>query len=125
VANLSDFDLDLSYGQEGEVLVRELLTGGQTIEVKRDRRWKDTGNLYVEIECYYTAIAEWKPSGLRVSQAHYWAFVLEEGVIMVPRETLFYAVKSYGRPIECKIEPNLSRGYLITVNDLLTALREF
>lgn len=48
MSKLSDFDLDLSVGHEGESLVNELLTNGKTIEVKTDLKWKDTGNLYIE-----------------------------------------------------------------------------
>ena len=44
-AKLSDFDLDLAKGHEGEGLVEQLLTGGTTVEVKTDLKWKDTGNL--------------------------------------------------------------------------------
>jgi hypothetical protein len=45
--SLSDFDLDLTYGQVGEALVNDLLTGGFTVEVKRDKRWAQTGNVYI------------------------------------------------------------------------------
>jgi len=48
----SDWDIDLRYGQDGEEYVRRLLTM-ETVEVKRDRRWKETGNIYIETSCYY------------------------------------------------------------------------
>jgi hypothetical protein len=124
MAKLSDFDMDLSYGQEGETLVRELLTGGKTIEVKRDRKWHTTGNLYIETECWSTAINAWLASGLTITKAAYWAFVLEEGVVIVPTEAVCHAVNNYGHKIECTIEPNNSRGYLIKVDSLMKALKE-
>ena len=124
VANLSSFDLDFGYGKAGENLVEELLTQGKTVEVKRDRKWHMTGNLYVEVECWYQRSQSWEPSGLMASEADYWAFVLEHGVIMVPRSHVHYALRHSGREITCEIPPNRSKGYLITVNDLLEAMRK-
>ena len=46
----SSFDLDFGYGRKGELLVEALLTEGKTIEVKRDRKWSITNNIYVEVE---------------------------------------------------------------------------
>ena len=120
----SSFDLDFSYGQAGENLVEELLTGGKTIEVKRDRKWHSTGNVYVEVECWYMRTESWEPSGVMVTKAAYWAFVLEKGVLMVPTDHVLYAIKNYGREITCEIPPNISKGYLITVDDLMKAMRE-
>lgn len=124
VGNLSDFDLDYTFGAAGESLVNELLTGGKTVEVKRDRRWWTTGNIYIEIRCWYYTSQKWEPSGLSVTKADYWAFVLESGVIMVPTEHVKYAVKVFGRATTCNIEPNFSKGYLIKAEDLLTAMKE-
>jgi hypothetical protein len=120
----SSFDLDLSYGQAGENLVEELLTQGRTVEVKRDRKWHSTGNVYVEVECWYMRTESWEPSGVMVTKAEYWAFVLENGVLMVPTNHVLYAIKNFGRQITCEIPPNRSKGYLITVDDLLTAMRD-
>jgi hypothetical protein len=58
-----------------------------------------------------------------VTKAEYWAFVLEKGVLMVPTDHVLYAIKNFGREITCEIPPNRSKGYLITVDDLLTAMR--
>lgn len=121
---LSDFDLDYSFGEAGERLVDELLTGSKTIEVKRDRKWWTTGNIFIEVQCWYNTTQEWEHSGLSVTKAEYWAFVLESGVVIVPTEHVRYAVKVFGRAITCDIEPNKSRGYLIKAEDLLTAMKE-
>jgi len=120
----SSFDLDFSYGKGGENLVEQLLTGGKTVEVKRDRKWWSTNNVYIEVECWYLSSQSWEPSGLSVTKADYWAFVLEKGVVMIPTDHLHYAVKNFGRQITCEIPPNRSKGFLITVEDLLTAMRE-
>ncbi len=59
----SSFDLDFGYGRKGEQLVEELLTGGRTVEVKRDRKWWITNNLYIEVECWFNKSKAWEPSG--------------------------------------------------------------
>ena len=115
----SDFDLDLSFGQEGESLVNDLLTGGKTVEVKRDRRWKETGNIYIEIACWSVKENAWVDSGLMVSKADYWAFVLEEMVVIVSFDNLVKTVHKRGKPSFSDIPPNNSRGYLIKVSNLI------
>lgn len=124
MAKNSSFDLDFGYGRKGEKLVEELLTGGKTIEVKRDRKWNKTGNLYIEVECWFLKTQSWEASGLMVTEAAYWAFVLEKGVLMVPTDHVHYAIKNFGREITCEIPPNKSKGYLITVDNLLEAMRQ-
>jgi hypothetical protein len=123
MTTLSSFDLDFRYGYAGEQLVEELLTNGKTVEVKRDRRWHETGNLYIEVECWYNSTQSWQASGIAVTEADYWAFVLEESVLMIPTINVIQAINQYGRQITCEIPPNKSRGFLITVNDLLEVMR--
>lgn len=120
----SSFDLDFGYGRKGEQLVEELLTEGKRIEVKRDRKWWSTNNIYIEVECFFRKSMSWEPSGINVTEAEYWAFVLEKSVIMVPTDHVRYAVQHRGREITCEIPPNLSKGFLITVEDLLEAARK-
>ena len=121
MSSLSSFDLDFSFGKEGEQLVSALLTEGKRIEVKRDRKWNTTGNVYIETECFFTKTNAWAPSGLTITEAEYWAFVLNKTVIMMPTSTLWQAVKTYGKEITCQIPPNLSRGFLVKVTDLIEA----
>ena len=122
MSTLSSFDLDFRYGYAGEQLVEELLTNGKTVEVKRDRRWYETGNLYIEVECWYNSTQSWQASGIAVTEADYWAFVLEESVLMIPTINVIQAINQHGRQITCEIPPNKSRGFLITVNDLLAVM---
>lgn len=124
MSTLSSFDLDFRYGYAGEQLVEELLTNGKTVEVKRDRRWHETGNLYIEVECWYNSTQSWQASGIAVTEADYWAFVLEESVLMIPTINVIQAINQHGRQITCEIPPNKSRGFLITVNDLLAVMRK-
>lgn len=119
---LSDWDLDLRAGEAGESLLADLLSI-DTVEVKTDRRWKDTGNLYIETTCYYVATQQWKDSGIMVSKATHWAFILENSVLIIEKDKLQKAVLEWGKPIHCDIEPNPSRGYLITPNELLEYVR--
>ncbi len=123
MSKLSDFDLDLAKGQEGEGLVEQLLTGGKTVEVKTDLKWKDTGNLYVETVCWSHNNHEWYASGLSSTKAEYWAFVIESGTLLVPTETLKKVVALRGRAITCNIQPNPSKGYLIRIDDILEGLK--
>jgi hypothetical protein len=125
MAKNSSFDLDFGYGRKGEQLVEELMTGGRTVEVKRDRKWWITNNIYIETECWYLKSGSWEPSGLSVTEAAYWAFVLEQSVFMVPTHILKKTVEQLGREISCEIPPNKSKGYLITVEDLLTGTRKW
>jgi hypothetical protein len=125
MTNLSSFDLDFSYGVDGEGLVSDLILGKRTVEVKRDRRWKETGNLYIETRCFYQRSQAWEPSGLSVTEAGYWAFVIEESILLIPTEILKSAVGNYGKQIRCSIPPNESEGYLITPEQLLQAQKEY
>ena len=118
----SNWDLDYRAGLEGESRVADLLHI-DTVEVKTDKRWVETGNLYIETECYYKNEDAWKPSGIRVSQATHWGFVLEDSVLIVPLHRLKEIVWESGRPITCNIPPNPSRGYLITPGALMEHVR--
>jgi len=124
MSKLSDFDLDLSVGQEGESLVNELLTGGKTVEVKTDLKWKKTGNLYIETLCWSHNNNTWYASGLDATKADYWAFVLEGATLLVPTNILRQALNLFGHPITCNIEPNPSKGFLIKPEQILKVLRE-
>jgi hypothetical protein len=125
MTNKSSFDIDFGYGRKGEQLVEELLTGGRTVEVKRDRKWWITNNLYIEVECWFKKSESWEASGLMVTEASHWAFVLEQAVFIIPTHILKKGVLELGREISCEIPPNKSKGYLITVEDLLTMTRKF
>lgn len=84
------FDLDLEYGQQAELLVTDIARSIRdgSVEVKRDGRWQDTGNLYVEYSCMRGG--EWRPSGIKASDADLWTFVLgdTEVAITVPKGVL-------------------------------------
>ena len=118
----SDWDIDLREGIAGENSIRELLKI-ETIEVKTDRRWKETGNLYIEVYCFQQKTQSWEKSGLAISKATHYAFPLGEATIIVTREVLKETVLAQGKRIECKIEPNPSRGYLIKPEQIFAQIR--
>lgn len=67
------FDLDLPEGEFVEGLVKDLLSGERgTIEVKRDWKVTETGNLAIEYKY------KGKPSGIATTKATWWAIVLDE-----------------------------------------------
>lgn len=109
----SDWDLDFRDGQVGENTVASLLNI-ETVEVKTDRKWQDTGNLFIESSCFYQASNSWEPSGISVTRATHWAFVLEDMVFVVPTKHLIDVVNEFGKPIENNQLPNKSKGWLIT-----------
>lgn len=122
----SDFDLDFAKGKAGENLVEGAIIAlceGSTVEVKNDLKWQKTGNLYVETQCYYQTSQSWEPSGLSVTKATHWAFVLNGLIIILPTDDLRTIVKVEGTPIECEIEPNPSKGFLIRPEHILARFK--
>jgi len=125
MVRFSDFDLDFSKGKEGEdyveLVLRAILTG--TIEVKKDMKWLETGNIYVETECFFQTSQEYELSGLSVTKATHWAFVLADMVLILPTEDLKEVVRVEGHPISTNIEPNPTKGFLIKVDDIIRRYR--
>ena len=86
------FDIALRIGEEYEDSLAEILTL-EKIEVKTEiDKWKETGNIAVEIRC------RGKLSGLSVTEASYWAHILSyrgyiKSVILLPVEELKRVVK--------------------------------
>lgn len=76
----SDFDLDLSTGERGEVLVNDMLQLS-TIEVKTDFMADKTGNIAVEFESWG------KPSGIAVTKARHWVFVIPNKIAIFVETT--------------------------------------
>ena len=89
------FDIDLSKAQIREKELRDILSKAK-VEVKTDSIWKGSKNLAVEFRC------RGKPSGISVSEAEYYAFILDantytEGIIIIPIEKLLYLAKKFYR----------------------------
>ncbi len=134
-----DFDLDLTYGKKGEVFVRDYLNGllgdkdGRlTVEVKSDRQWLNTGNVWIEVECKRSD--GWHDSGIRASKADHWTLVLADTVLLsVPTPVLrriadkaWADISSYGKPLfrsEERDGSHPTRGVRLSTAYFLTLLR--
>jgi len=110
-----DFRWDLKVGQLHEKWLGELLEN-VPIEVKRDFRASQTGNVFVEF------FSRGKPSGIATSEALYWAFILgEQTVVLLPTEKLkVLAREAYKDDHIVKGgDANTSQGVLISVERLV------
>lgn len=123
----SNFDLDLAFGQLGEQYVQDVFSGGVKVEVKTDRKWVKTNNVYVETACYKMRSGEYEPSGIYAPEleADLFTYNLDGMLISVPIESMRYAVEGFGIPITCDIQPNPSKGVLLTVAQIASAHREW
>jgi|TARA_R100001530_G_scaffold6929_1_gene7822 hypothetical protein len=71
IEELKKFDIDLAFGEKGEDFVRNVLQGNGKIEVKTERdKWKDTGNIAIEIRCNGNL------SGLSATESKTWVQLL-------------------------------------------------
>ncbi len=128
--NTNEFDVDLSKGKWGEnALVDILMLNGDLIEVKTDYKWQDTGNIFVETECWYRNDGETKASGLNVSTAQWYAFVLRVRenapvIKIIPTTLLRMVVEKKGIAMDAnQYGENPSKGYLITLKDIEDIMR--
>jgi len=119
----ADFQYDLKFGQEGETEIAKLLNDS-SIEVKRDRQTQQTGNIYIEYE------SRGKPSGIKTTKANKWAYILQNGCILIVdtellKKALRYLIKN---KLCVKDMPggdnNTSLGVLVGVERLMEGLRE-
>jgi hypothetical protein len=128
------FDFDVRRGKVGENYVGTILESiaSDSIEVKTDYGANRTGNLFVEYE-QETRQGSWVPSGIATSEAEYWAFAFQDGVIFVTLERLRQVCRDvyledrernvgYRRGNE---NSNATRGIKLPVARLATEMRTF
>jgi hypothetical protein len=120
----SDFDIDCAKGELAEKLVVKILTDAK-LEIKEDGRWKETGNLYVEIWCWQQRTQSWEKSGLLATKSNYYGFVIEGAVLLFPTHIVIDACNRFGISAKCKIPPNPSKGFIITVDNLLESTKTY
>ena len=119
----SDFQYDLKFGQEGETQIANLLNNSE-IEVKRDRQTKETGNVYIEYE------SRGKPSGLATTKANKWAYILQDGCMLIIdtkllKKALRYLIKNKLCIKDMRGgDNNTSLGVLVNVERLMEGIRE-
>lgn len=121
------FDRDYLFGVQGELLVADVLDqvarGHARVEAKRSRFYDTT--LYVELEQNARRRGTWAPSGLRVTDSEYWAFIKPGGVfVLVPTALLTRAVEERllrGAPMVLGGDrgDNPTRGLLIPLDALI------
>jgi hypothetical protein len=118
------FDLDLAWGQQGELQIAEFLEwiakGNGRVEVKR-KRYIDL-DFYVETHCDKGRTGRYEPSGISISTAHAWAFVIgDTGIaVIVPADELRAALTEPGAVDREERDGNCpTRGKLISLWVLL------
>lgn len=111
----SDFRYDLKVGQVAEQALAAIFEG-KKVEVKRDRKARLTGNIFVEYE------SRGKPSGISTSEADYWCFVVEETFILLTAQRLKEIVEPLkGTDKERRGgDNNTSVGVLLRIADIIT-----
>jgi hypothetical protein len=104
----NDFRYDLKVGKVYEHKLAALL--GNKIEVKRDFKCLDTGNIFVEYE------SRGKKSGISITEAEYWCYWLSDyHFFMVETERLKTICRNYLNTRRDTIggDSNTSKGILV------------
>ena len=120
------FDIDFKYGRQGELLVAEYLdwiaAGNGRVEVKR-KRYLDM-NFYVEQECDKGRTGTYTPSGINVTDADMWVYVIgNTGIALcIPTPVLREAIK-HGYPKEAQEGSCPTKGTLVHMGAILQAGR--
>ncbi len=118
------WDIDYQIGIQGEMWasdLREALQNG-SVEVKNDKEFIKTGNIYVEYECKRGGI--YQPSGIKVTTALAWMFVLVEGAfgLVFATDTLIQTARNaYRDPRnhrDCVRGGNPTHGVIIPLREI-------
>jgi hypothetical protein len=109
----SDFKYDLQIGQNYETSLYELL--GKRIEVKRDFKCLETGNIFIEYE------SRGKKSGIATSEAEWWCYWLSDfHLVLIELDKLKIICRQYlntNRDVRGG-DMNTSKGILLPVKTL-------
>lgn len=108
----ADFDLDLERGKIGEDLVKELLlkSGKVTVEVKTTAAIK-----FIPVEYEHNGV----PSGIRITTAQYWAFVLknyDDSIFMIKTDYLKKLCVDHNKKGMTK--NNLTKFFQLPINNI-------
>ena len=102
-----NFKYCLDKGKEGENYIRRILNGEYKIEAKTDFLCKDTGNVFIEFK------SRGKDSGIKVTTADFWSFVLPSNEDDFPI-IIFIHLTKLKKLIETKKYKVVSGGYAMT-----------
>jgi hypothetical protein len=123
------FDVDYEYGHQGELFVGFVIEAlkRDRVEVKRDARYSQTGNFYVEYECRRNG--HWCKSGIATSEAELWAFVLGDSgmCVVIPTQSLKELCRQRFRQRHVAAELDGShptKGVLVSASSLLAWAKE-
>jgi hypothetical protein len=111
----NDFKYDLQLGQLAEKKIGDLLSK-KKLEVKRDFKAMDTGNVYVEYR------SRGKASGLTTTLADYYVFVISfDRIIFIATPKLKQLCRKYvGTNFDIKGgDSNTSQGILLSLDELI------
>jgi hypothetical protein len=124
-----DFDIDYQAGAQAELFVADIIDSltksGARVEVKRDAKVEQTGNVYLELECLKRGT--YVPSGLATTKAEFWAFVLPKNVLIVaPTESVRGLAARYSnRARECVRGSHPTKGVAIGVGLFVQELHRY
>tara|TARA_R100001163_G_scaffold33968_1_gene26280 strand:- start:21532 stop:21882 length:351 start_codon:yes stop_codon:yes gene_type:complete len=110
----SDFRFDLELGQVAEKQLADILSN-EKIEVKRDMKASETGNIFIEYE------SRGKPSGIATTEARFYCIALNDLFIIIPTETLKDLVRPYlftTRDVNGG-DNNSSKGVIFPINKII------
>jgi hypothetical protein len=124
-----NWDLDLAFGEQGQLIVLDMIkaiaNGTIRCEVKRDRRFQDTGRLYIEHYQDRRNTGIWKPSGLlHLPGSQAWAFLVNNGqglfIVDTPwlKRAVAMAAEYQGNHVEERDGDNPTRGIAIHLTHL-------
>lgn len=123
------FDIDLAYGKQGEMLVGSMLewiaNGNGRVEVKR-KAFLDF-ELYVETECDKGRTGHYAPSGINVTTAEVWAFVVADSglALMIPTTLLRASLEHRSaRPKETLVGNCPTRGILVNLAAIMDTAKQ-
>lgn len=121
------FDLDYEVGSQGELWTENIVDAlaHDRVEVKTDQEALRTGNLYVEFECL--GRGGWRRSGIAITQAEIWVFVLQpQGLaLVITTDLLRRAAREHypDRVRECTRGSHPTKGVVIPISLLITEAR--
>lgn len=119
------WDLDYKKGRQGELWIEAIRDSiaNDSIEVKNDARFTETGNIYIEYGCKKRGTMQ--PSGIATTDSKLWIQILVEGelALIISTEKL----REIARRLKDKYKRRLDRGshptigVAIPVKDIIEA----
>ena len=110
----SNFRHDLEVGQLAEKALADIFENS-TIEVKNDLKASKTGNLFIEY------MSRGKPSGIGTTKAQWYAFIVEDRIVILPTEKLKLIARKYFNTKRDVLggDSNSSKGILVPFKELI------